>query len=170
MRLQLSGCTPWEAGSVEAMLSQHTLEVCLVDRLKLEKCQMLPLYTLCSPKTNLLDTLHILSVDTHTRACFFQPPKSSHPAPVVPCKALGCDGPPVFLPLARQYLRPGNRYTAIVFLCFHPVPYSSWCGLVVGVKYHSSDSSWRNAFVSGAEGLVFGAGFAELFSAQNNCW
>lgn len=116
MRLQLGCCTPREAGSVEAMLSQHTLEVCLVDRLKLENVRCFH-YTLCSPKTNLLDTLHILSVDTHARVCFFQSPKSSHPAPVVPCKALVCDGPPAFRCLDSTSGQETDTQQ-LFFLCF----------------------------------------------------
>lgn len=71
VRLQLGGCTPWGAGSVEAVLSfQRALKVCLVDRLKLENVRCSH-YTLCSPKINLLEALHIPSVDTHVPMCVF---------------------------------------------------------------------------------------------------
>lgn len=71
VRLQLGCCDPRGAGSVEAVLSfQHTGKVCLVDRLKLENVRCFHC-ALLSPKTNLFDTWHILSVDTHVPMCVF---------------------------------------------------------------------------------------------------
>lgn len=114
VRLQLGCCAPWGAGAVEAVLSfQRILKVCHVHRLKLENVRCF-CYTLCSPKINLLGALRILSVDTHVPMCvFFKPLKSSHPAPVALCKALGCDGHPPFC-LSRQLLVIGNKHAATV--------------------------------------------------------
>lgn len=129
VRLQLGCCAPRGAGSVEAVLSQRTLKVCHADRLKLENVRCF-CYTLCSPKINLLEALHGLSVDTHVPMCvFFQPLKSSHPAPVALCKALGCDGHPSFC-LSRQLLVIGNKHATTVIKKNNykkPVAFAIWC-------------------------------------------
>lgn len=77
--------------SVEAITFQHTLKVCLEDRLKLENIRC-SCYAFCCPKTNLLDTLHY-SLSRHVCQCVFYPPlRSRHPVLVILCKALGYAG------------------------------------------------------------------------------
>lgn len=54
---------------------------------------------------------------------------------------------------------------AILLSVFPPLPYSVLYGLVVRLSI-ALPAPRRNSFVSGVEGLQF----AELSSAQNNCW